>query len=77
MCYLDRAGRAAALRVLAGQPGLDYAGPDPLGARFALTAGEVRLTVSVRPATGEVTGWQYGDAERVEVLARTRVPSVA
>jgi hypothetical protein len=74
--YLDRAERAAALRTLAGLPGLAYAGLTESGLAFTLPAGDAPLTIRVSPATGEVTGWQYGDAERVEVLARDRVASL-
>ncbi|WP_432972313.1 hypothetical protein [Dactylosporangium sp. CA-233914] len=70
--YLDRPARAAALRTLASLPGLAGTGP-----AFTLTAGANRLTIVVDPATAELTGWQYDDGERVEILSRTRVPGFA
>jgi hypothetical protein len=73
--YLDPAERAAVLRVLAGLPGLTFTGAGPGGLGFALDASGLRLGVAVDPATGAVTGWRYGDAERVEVLDSRRVPA--
>ncbi|MER7274365.1 hypothetical protein ABT369_07920 [Dactylosporangium sp. NPDC000244] len=66
--YLDRPERAAALRTIAGLPGLAAAGQG-----FSVPVGATRLTIELDPGTGEIVAWQYGDAERVEVLSRERV----
>jgi hypothetical protein len=71
--YLDRAERAAVLRVFAGLPGLTFVGAGALGLGFGLDLPGVRLRLLVDAVTGEVVGWQHGDAERVLVLDRTRV----
>ncbi|MGI5242584.1 hypothetical protein [Dactylosporangium sp. CA-139066] len=71
--YLTPAERAAVLRVIAGLPGLTFTGGGPHGLSFALDG--PGLSVAVDPATGAVTGWRYGDAERVEVLDSRRVPA--
>jgi hypothetical protein len=75
--YLDRAERAATLRALAGLPGLAFAGAGPHGLEFTVAVGDERLRLDVDGATGEVTGWEWGDAERVEILGRARADGLA
>jgi len=80
--YLDRAERATVLRLLAELPGLAAAEPagvpaaDPTALTFGLEFDGTRLTFAVRAGSGEILGWQYGDAERVAVLIRSREPQL-
>ncbi|MFD0584843.1 hypothetical protein [Dactylosporangium darangshiense] len=84
--YLDRAERAAVLRVLADLPGLEYDGPGQdvagrQGLTFGLTGEGSRILLTIHKQTGEILAWQREsmvgrDPDPVEVvlvLDRTRV----
>ncbi|MFB9177915.1 hypothetical protein ACFFX1_07185 [Dactylosporangium sucinum] len=75
--YLDRAERAAVLRVVAGLPGLAYRGPARAGTLgFTVDVAGTPLTLAVRTTTGEIVEWDYGDAQRVVVVDRARVSAL-